>query len=141
MTKITLPRSEVQELLLALRGLDSKSELIRDAQGKITGTAQGHYVMSPQARYAVAKTIRSIKDEVESQQEARNEMIRTARANLSTNGQAAAIEAKLQKDITAFFREKVEIEVHKFAAADVNTEANQLAGSLLAALGPVLEGE
>ena len=138
--KVTLRRSEVRALADALSALEGKQEQAKDGNGKNVGMVNVPYDLSGRARYALAKTLRSIQAEVDAMDAVRAGMIAKARAT-PQDQQNQSWQANLEKELTDFLNQTTELEVHALPITELKIETNKLGPRMLAALDPMLEGE
>ena len=132
-----LKRSTVRLLMAGLKALDGRQELARDNDGKTLGLITLPYDLGVKARYAAAKTIAKIQDEVDACNTACNAMVAGSRVKFDD----VANDPNIEKEISVFLAESVEVEVFCCQVSEFKIDTNKLPPSVIAAIMPILEGD
>lgn len=140
MEKISLKRYEINELVGAIKGLDGRPELVKDGDGKSLGVIVKPFELESKARYALAKTLRTLSGEL-TDYETVQKAIMAEKPPVSEKPLEGWSDDESKNRIRIFMLESVEVEVHKVKIQDLKVDTNKLAPQVIANLMPMLEGE
>ncbi len=125
---IKLSRLAVRNLDASLRSLDGRWEQGYGNDDKPRGMVLVPYKMPAAAKFAVVRNLLSLKSDIEAMDKTVQDIV------AQNNGEA-------QKLVADFYREDMEIALHKIKVADLKVEENAIPNTTIAALLPILDGE
>ena len=129
-----LKRYEINELYQVLKNqLNGRAEVAKDKDGKELGIVVKPFDFEPDARYALAKTLRKLTGIV-TDFESMEKSISEANKDEPAKGQEA-----MRAFLVAEHDE--DVPVHLVAKADLKMDTNKLAPSVIAALLPMVREE
>jgi len=135
-----LKRSDIQALAAAFQYLDGRQEAAKDADGRSVVVVKP-YDLPVGVRYAIGRNLRHLKPALEAIQDTRTAIIKKHSGNTGVIKAGTPEHAAADQEIAELLRGEDEVEVHRIKVTDLNIGTNQIAGSVIEALLPILDGE
>jgi hypothetical protein len=131
---------QVQKLLNALQSLDGQPQAVTDAEGRSVVIVKP-YTLDFSTRMAIAANMTRLKPLVEQISVVHNGLIKQYSVDGKTPDKGTREYAQLTEQVTALLKDQAEVDLIMIRPEKLNVDKNQIAGSVLSDLDPVLTKE
>lgn len=137
--KLKLKLKRVLALNAALRDLNGREEIAKDENGKVLGIVVKPYVFDDaNVRYGIARTLKHIRNEVESYDDARIGVIGKYSKGKAEVSKDHPEFLAMQKELLDLQAKEVDVMIHGVRLEHLKAHDNKLDGALLLDLEPWL---
>jgi hypothetical protein len=138
--KTTLSRNAIIALSTALRALDGRKTEVKDGDGRF------HVINKPfelpgKTRMAIAKTLRHLRPELEAIDDATRALFKQHAGEKPEITPGTKEHAAFTVEQNALMREEIEVEVNMLPIGDLKIDTNQIDGTVVEGLLPVIDGD
>jgi hypothetical protein len=140
--KLTLPVSQLSDLLTGLNALDGRDKVIRE--GALERVVKVEYELDAGVRLAIGRDIMALRQVMQvgqaENQKIRSGFIAAGRLKFSVDGQRVEGEglAEFNEKAQAILDATADCDLYKLKASDLKLEKNPIPGTVIGSLQPIL---